>query len=330
MTAPPGPPLRIALAGAGAFGRKHLDALAAIKEADVVAVVSRRLHQARQVAAEYAVGYATTDLADVLSRSDIDAVILCTPTQLHAGQAIAALRAGKHVQVEIPLADSWADAERVAAVQRETGLICMAGHTRRFNPPHRWIRARIAAGDLRLRHLDVQTYFLRRSNLNVLGQPRSWTDHLLWHHAAHTVDLLRYQTGEEIVAASALQGPPHPELRIAMDMSVQLRTSGGTLCTLSLSFNHDGPQGSVFRYITDTGTYIARYDDLTTGHGALVDLSSAGVPANGVEGQDREFLAAITRGRPPESGIESVLPSYRVLAGLHEQLDPRATGTGRG
>jgi 2-hydroxy-4-carboxymuconate semialdehyde hemiacetal dehydrogenase len=329
MTAPPGPPLRIALAGAGAFGRKHLDALAAIKEADVVAVVSRRLHQARQVAAEYAVGYATTDLADVLSHSDIDAVILCTPTQLHAGQAIAALRAGKHVQVEIPLADSWADAERVAAVQRETGLICMAGHTRRFNPSHRWIRARIAAGDLRLRHLEVQTYFLRRSNLNVLGQPRSWTDHLLWHHAAHTVDLLRYQTGEEIVAASALQGPPHPELRIAMDMSVQLRTSGGTLCTLSLSFNHDGPQGSVFRYITNTGTYIARYDELTTGHGAPVDLSSAGVPANGIEGQDREFLAAITQGRQPESGIESVLPSYRVLASLHEQL-AQPSGSFRG
>ncbi len=198
----------------------------------------------------------------------------------------------------------------------------MAGHTRRFNPSHRWIRARITGGDLRLRQLDVQTYFLRRSNLNLLGQPRSWTDHLLWHHAAHTVDLLRYQTGEEIVAAHALQGPIHPELGIAMDLSVQLRTGGGALCTLSLSFNHDGPQGSVFRYITDKGTYIARYDELTTGYGEPVDLSAVRVPANGIEGQDREFIAAISQGRRPESDITSVLPSCRVLAGLHERLVP--------
>jgi 2-hydroxy-4-carboxymuconate semialdehyde hemiacetal dehydrogenase len=320
MTAPPGPPLRIALAGAGAFGRKHLDALAAINDARVAAVVSRRLDQARQVAAEYGVQLATTDLAEVLDRDDIDAVILCTPTPLHAEQAVAVLRAGKHVQVEIPLADSWADAQRIADVQRESGLICMVGHTRRFNPSHRWIRARIAGGDLRLRQLDVQTYFLRRSNLNLLGQPRSWTDHLLWHHAAHTVDLLRYQTGEEIVAAHALQGPVHPELGIAMDLSVHLRTSGGALCALSLSFNHDGPQGSAFRYITDKGTYVARYDELVTGHGEPVDLSAVRVPANGIEGQDREFIAAIARGRRPESDIASVLPSYRVLAGLHEQL----------
>jgi 2-hydroxy-4-carboxymuconate semialdehyde hemiacetal dehydrogenase len=314
-------PVRIALVGAGAFGIKHLDALSVIDDAVVGSVVSTPIEQAKEVAARYGATHAGTELDEVLARDDIDAVILASPTPLHAEQAVATLRAGKHVQVEIPLADSWAGAESVALAAEETGLVCMAGHTRRFNPSHRWVRGRIQAGELTLHHLEVQTYFLRRSNLNALGQPRSWTDNLLWHHAAHTVDLLRYQTGQEVVAGHVLAGPTHAELGIPMDMSIQLRTSGGTLCTLSLSFNNDGPFGSVFRYIGDTGTYLARYDDLVTGNDEPVDLSGVGVPGNGIEGQDREFVAAIRDGRAPESSVTSVLPSYRVLADLDAQLN---------
>jgi 2-hydroxy-4-carboxymuconate semialdehyde hemiacetal dehydrogenase len=314
-------PVRIALVGAGAFGIKHLDALSVIDDAVVGSVVSTPIEQAKEVAARYGATHAGTELDEVLARDDIDAVILASPTPLHAEQAVATLRAGKHVQVEIPLADSWAGAESVAVAAEETGLVCMAGHTRRFNPSHRWVRGRIQAGALTLQHLEVQTYFLRRSNLNALGQPRSWTDNLLWHHAAHTVDLLRYQTGQEVVAGHVLAGPTHAELGIPMDMSIQLRTSGGTLCTLSLSFNNDGPFGSVFRYIGDTGTYLARYDDLVTGNDEPVDLSGVGVPGNGIEGQDREFVAAIRDGRAPESSVTSVLPSYRVLADLDAQLN---------
>jgi 2-hydroxy-4-carboxymuconate semialdehyde hemiacetal dehydrogenase len=319
MTRTPGSP-RVALVGTGAFGIKHLDALAAIDGIDLAAVVTPNGDEARDVAERYGAKWAATDLSEILAHDAIDAVILCTPTPMHAEQAIAAMRAGKHVQVEIPLADSWADATGVARAQRETGRICMVGHTRRFNPSHRWIRARIQAGEFRLQHLDAQTFFLRRSNLNALNQPRTWTDHLLWHHAAHTVDLLRYQTGEDIVAAHAVQGPPHPELGIAMDMSIQLLTSGGTVCTLALSFNNDGPFGSVFRYIGDTGTYLARYDELSTGHEKPVDLSRTGVPSNGIEGQDREFIAAIRAGRQPESSVAAVLDSYRTLARLEQQL----------
>ena len=314
-------PVRIALVGAGAFGIKHLDALSVIDDAVVGSVVSTPIEQAKEVAARYGATHAGTELDEVLARDDIDAVILASPTPLHAEQAVATLRAGKHVQVEIPLADSWAGAESVALAAEETGLVCMAGHTRRFNPSHRWVRGRIQAGALTLQHLEVQTYFLRRSNLNALGQPRSWTDNLLWHHAAHTVDLLRYQTGQEVIAGHVLAGPTHAELGIPMDMSIQLRTSGGTLCTLSLSFNNDGPFGSVFRYIGDTGTYLARYDDLVTGNDEPVDLSGVGVPGNGIEGQDREFVAAIRDGRAPESSVTSVLPSYRVLADLDAQLN---------
>jgi 2-hydroxy-4-carboxymuconate semialdehyde hemiacetal dehydrogenase len=312
--------MRIAVAGAGAFGIKHLDGLAEIDGVTVTSIVSRRLEQAEEVARKYGADQATTDLGEVLARDDVDAVILCTPTQMHAAQAIETMRAGKHVQVEIPVADTWPDAQEVDRVQRETGLTCMVGHTRRFNPSHQWIHRRIAAGELSIQQMDVQTYFFRRKNLNALGEPRSWTDNLLWHHAAHTVDLFQYQTGEDVEIAHAVQGPLHPDLGIAMDMSIQLRTPAARVCTLSLSFNNDGPLGTFFRYICDNGTYIARYDDLVTGREEPVDVSKVDVSTNGIELQDREFVAAIREGREPNSSIASVLPCYRVLGELDTEL----------
>ena len=316
--------MRIALAGAGAFGIKHLDGLAKIDGVEVTSLVGRRLEPTREVAQRYGIGHVSTDLADSLERADVDAVILCTPTQLHAAQAIAALRAGKHVQVEIPVADSWSDAVEIDRVQRETGLVCMAGHTRRFNPSHQWVHQRIQAGELAIQQMDVQTYFFRRTNMNALGQPRSWTDHLLWHHAAHTVDLFGYQTGEEVTVANAVQGPVHPELGIAMDMSIQLRTTGAKICTLSLSFNNDGPLGSFFLYICDNGTFIARYDDLVDGYEHPVDVSKVDVSMNGIELQDREFVAAVAEGREPNASIAQVLGCYRVLGELDHQLGTEA------
>jgi 2-hydroxy-4-carboxymuconate semialdehyde hemiacetal dehydrogenase len=315
--------MRIAVAGAGAFGLKHLDGLQNIDGVEITSIVSRRIEQAREVAEKYGAGHATTDLDETLARDDVDAVILCTPTQLHAAQSIATLRAGKHVQVEIPLADSVADALAVDMAQRETGLVAMVGHTRRFNPSHQWVHNKIMAGELSIQQMDVQTYFFRRSNMNALGQPRSWTDHLLWHHAAHTVDLFQYQTGEDVVIANAVQGPIHPVLGIAMDMSIQLRTSGGKICTLSLSFNNDGPLGTFFRYICDNGTYLARYDDLLTGKDEPVDVSHVAVSMNGIELQDREFVAAINEGREPNPSVAGVLDCYRVLDALARQLEPQ-------
>ena len=312
--------MRIALAGAGAFGIKHLDGLRNIDGVSITSIVSRRLEQAQEVAEKYGAPHATTELDEALARDDVDAVILCTPTQLHASQSIAAMRAGKHVQVEIPLADSWSDALAVQRVQQETGLVAMVGHTRRFNPSHQWIHRRIVDGELAIQQMDVQTYFFRRTNMNALGQPRSWTDHLLWHHAAHTVDLFQYQTGERVTIANAVQGPIHPDLGIAMDMSIQLRTETGRICTLSLSFNNDGPLGTFFRYICDNGTYIARYDDLVDGKEVPIDVSDVDVSTNGIELQDREFVAAISEGREPNSSVAQVLDCYRVLGELEQQL----------
>ncbi len=312
--------MRIALAGAGAFGIKHLDGLSNIDGVEVTSIVSRRLDQAQEVAVKYGVGHATTDLDEALARDDVDAVILCTPTQMHAAQTIAAMRAGKHVEVEIPLSDSWADANEVLRVQEETGLVCMVGHTRRFNPSQQWVHNKIVGGELAIQQMDVQTYFFRRTNMNALGEPRSWTDHLLWHHAAHTVDLFQYQTGEKVVIANAVEGPIHPELGIAMDMSIQLKSQGGKICTLSLSFNNDGPLGTFFRYICDNGTYIARYDDLFDGKEEPIDVSKVAVAMDGIELQDREFISAIRDGREPNSSVAGVLDCYRVLDEMEQQL----------
>jgi len=315
-----GKPIKVALAGAGAFGIKHLDAIKLIDGVEVVSLVGRELAKTQEVAGKYGIGHVATDLADSLALKEVDAVILCTPTQLHAAQALQCLKAGKHVQVEIPLADSLKDAEAVAALQKQTGLVAMCGHTRRFNPSHQWVHKRIMAGEFAIQQMDVQTYFFRRTNMNALGQPRSWTDHLLWHHAAHTVDLFAYQARSPVVKANAVQGPIHPVLGIAMDMSIQLKAANDAICTLSLSFNNEGPLGTFFRYIGDTGTYIARYDDLFNGKDEKIDVSKVDVSTNGIELQDREFFAAIREGREPNASVAQVLPCYEVLHQLEQQL----------
>ena len=313
--------VRIALVGTGAFGIKHLDGLKNIDNAEVTFVVGSSQAKAQVVADQYGIPNAVGSLDEALASDQVDAVILCTPTQMHASQTLACLKAGKHVQVEIPLADALGDAEEVLALQQATGLVAMVGHTRRFNPSHQYLHNKISAGELNIQQMDVQTYFFRRKNINAKGEPRSWTDHLLWHHAAHTVDLFRYQAGAPIVKANAVQGPIHPELGIALDMSIQLQAANGAICTLSLSFNNDGPLGTFFRYICDNGTYIARYDDLVTGKEEPVDLTGVTVSDNGIELQDREFVAAILEGREPNSSVQSVIDCYRTLQALEDQLN---------
>ena len=313
--------IKVALAGAGAFGIKHLDGIKNIDGVEVISLISRDLEKTKEVAAKYGIGHVTTDLAESLALKELDAVILCTPTQMHAEQTLACLKAGKHVQVEIPLADSLAGAKAVVEEQKKTGLVAMCGHTRRFNPSHQYVHNEITAGRFNIQQMDVQTYFFRRTNTNALGQARSWTDHLLWHHAAHTVDLFAYQCGSPIVQANAIQGPIHPALGIAMDMSIQLKAANGAICTLSLSFNNDGPLGTYFRYIGDTATYLARYDDLFTGKEEKIDVSKVAVSMNGIELQDREFFAAIKEGREPNSSVSKVFACYEVLHQLEQQLN---------
>lgn len=314
--------MKLCVAGAyGAFGIKHLDAIAAIDGVSVTSVVGHNAERINALANERGIGHASTDLAEALARDDVDGVILATPTQMHAAQAIECMQAGKHVMVEIPMADNLADSQRLVAVQAETGLVAMAGHTRRFNPSHQYIHNKIIAGELKIQQMDVQTYFFRRTNTNAKGQARSWTDHLLWHHACHTVDLFQYQTGQEAKQIQAMQGPVHGDLGIAMDMSIGMKVANGALCTLSLSFNNDGPFGTFFRYICDNGTYLARYDELYDGNEQPIDLSNVAVSMNGIELQDREFIDAIREGREPNSSVAQVLSAMNSLDRIEQYLN---------
>ena len=312
--------MKICVAGQGAFGMKHIEAIRNIPGVEVATLAGGSPDSTREVAAKFGIPHWSTDLGECLAQPGIEAAILATPTQMHAKQAVQCLRAGKHVQVEIPMADSAADAEMIVKVQKETGLVAMAGHTRRFNPSHQWVHKKIVAGELKVLQMDVQTYFFRRTNMNALGKPRSWTDHLLWHHACHTVDLFAYQTGQSVSSCYALQGPYHPELKIAMDMTIGMKVPSGAICTLSLSFNNDGPLGTFFRYICDNGTYIARYDELVDGKNNPIDVSKVDVSMNGIELQDREFFAAIAEQREPNASVQQALDAMRVLGTLEDQL----------
>lgn len=312
--------MKICLAGGGAFGKKHLDALKLIDGVEIASIVGRRLEPTQELAAAYGAAHASTDLSEALAMPDIDAVILATPTNMHARQGLAAMEAGKHVLIEIPMADNLADSEALVAKQKETGLVAMAGHVRRFNPSHQYVHNLITAGELSVQQMDVQTYFFRRKNISADGSPRSWTDHLLWHHACHTIDLFMYQTGEMVTEVHGVQGPHHPELGIAMDMAIIMKTASGKLCTLSLSFNNNGPLGSYFRYICDNNTYLARYDDLYDGHENQIDVSKVDVSTNGIELIDREFIAAIREGREPNSSLAQCLPAMQVMDIIERQF----------
>ena len=321
--------MKICVAGQAAFGVKHLEAIAKIDGIEVVTLAGGNPAGTEDVAKKFGIPHWTSDLGESLKQPGVEAVILATPTQMHAKQAEQCMRAGKHVQIEIPMADSLVDSERILKVQQETGLIAMAGHTRRFNPSHQWVHKRIKAGELKVQQMNVQTYFFRRTNMNAAGKPRSWTDHLLWHHACHTVDLFQYQTGERVSQCHALQGPMHPELRIAMDMSIGMKTPSGAICTLSLSFNNKGPQGTFFRYICDNGTYVAYYDDLVDGDQKPVDLSKVDVSMNGIELQDREFFAAIREKREPNSSVAQCLAAMETLDRLEKSMQDHSSSATR-
>ena len=321
--------MKVGVAGQGAFGVKHLEALANIPGIEVITLTGGNQTATAEVAKRFKIPHWTGDLGESLKQPGLEAMILVTPTGMHANQGVQCMRAGTHVQIEIPIADSLADSKRLVDVQKETGVVCMGGHTRRFNPSHQFVHKKIKSGELKIQQMNVQTYFFRRTNMNAAGQPRSWTDHLLWHHACHTVDLFQYQTGELVSDCYAVQGPMHPELKIAMDLGIVMKVPSGTICTLSLSFNNKGPQGTFFRYICDNGTFVAHYDDLVDGEQKKIDLAHVDVSMNGIELQDREFFAAIKEKREPNASVQQCYTAMQVLDRLDQILHSSTKSSAR-
>lgn len=312
--------LKLCVVGEGAFGCKHLAALKNIEDVEVSWLIGGVESETKTVAQSHKIPHWSCDLNAALQCKEVDGVILATPTPLHASQAKQVMLSGKHVLIEIPMADNLTDSIELVEIQKQVGVIAMAGHVRRFNPSHQWIHNKIKLGELKIQQLEVQTYFFRRENISANGKPRSWVDNLLWHHACHTVDLFHYQTNQSIDKCYALQGPKHEKLGIPMDMSIGLKASDGAICNLSLSFNNDGPIGTNFRYICDKGTYVARYDDLIDGNGETVNLNGIAISNNGIELIDLEFIQAIKTGIEPNASLAQCLETMKTLDRLEQTL----------
>lgn len=308
--------MKICLAGTGAMGATHAKALAKIGGVEIVSVASRTEEGGAKFAAEHGISFHSTSLEACLDRPGVEAVILTTPSAQHCEQTLLALGRGMHVQVEIPMSLNLPDAEKMAAAARRAGRVCMVTHTRRFSSPHREIRRRIQEGRFHLHHMVVETYFFRRTNLNMHGEARSWVDSLLWHHACHSVDLAYWVTGDANWNVWGQKGPDHPALGIPMDLTVAMKSARGPIFTMAMSFNNKGPFGGFYRYIGEEDTYKVFRDTMTDGEGREVALD--GILA--FDRQDVEFVSAIREGRQPESSAESCVPTMALLDGIERAM----------
>jgi 2-hydroxy-4-carboxymuconate semialdehyde hemiacetal dehydrogenase len=302
--------MKICLAGTGAMGEIHVKALKKIDDVQVVSVAGRTDAGVKEFAAKWNIPHSSTNLEECIDRPGIDAVILTTPSDQHHDQTVLALRKGKHVQVEIPMALNLADSEHMLDEARKAGRTLMVTHTRRFANPHREIHRRIREGTFHLHHMVVETYFFRRTNLNMHGQPRSWVDNLLWHHGCHSVDLAHWILDEPHWDVWGQKGPDHSELKIPMDLTVAMKSKKGPLFTMAMSFNNKGPFGGFYRYIGEEDTYKVYRDSMTDSEGNEVPFEDT---TAAFDRQDIEFVGAIREGREPESSAASVVPTMALL-----------------
>ena len=310
--------LTLTFVGYGSIAAAHARALRELGGVRLESVVGRRPEPTEAFAREWGFAHWTLSLEEALARPGVDVVIITSPSDQHAAQAAQALAAGKHALVEIPLAMSLLDAERVTALAERSGLRLMVAHTQRFFPALIELRQRIEVAELHPRHLDCRWFFLRRANVNWEGRQRSWTDNLLWHHACHVVDAALWLLGatERATTVKALgqAGPPHAELGIPLDLDLLLRV-GEVPVNIAMSYNSPW---SLHDYLVIGEEATLRFEDgrLVGKEGAVL----APADAHPIREQDREFLAAVREGREPSVSGRSVLPAMRALQTVQDSL----------
>jgi 2-hydroxy-4-carboxymuconate semialdehyde hemiacetal dehydrogenase len=311
--------MKLCLVGEGAQAETHMQALAAIDGVEVVTVAGGIEADLQTFANKWNIPHFSVDFETCLKQPGIEAVINTGPSQLHFAQTLMAIEHGKHVLLEIPLALNWEDAEKLVQLEQSSGLTCMVCHTRHYNAPLRELKTQVQNGDLHLHHIICQTYFFRRVNLNRFGQPRTWKDDLLWHHACHAVDMIAWLLDDNDMRVWGQVGPNHPELDIPMDLTVAMKsTKTGAIATIAHSFNNHGVIQVPIRFIGEEATYLFESGTLRDHEGN--ELSKCTMQ-DAVVMQNTEFFNAINEGRSPETSFGNSLASMRMLHEIQGIVD---------
>ena len=309
--------MRLCLVGYGSIARSHMRALQG-EDVDLAWVVGRLAEPTEEFAREYGFAHHTTDLATALDDPSVDAVLITSPSDIHAAQTEMALRAGKHVLCEIPLAMRLDDVDRLIALADQMDRRLMVCHTQRYHPSMIVARERIASGLVRPHHLIGRFMFLRRENVNWVGRRRSWTDNLLWHHGCHAVDTALWLLGATEVEVSGHLALPGKHLGIPMDLAIVMRTPQDQIINIAMSYNTHIPQHD-YLIIGEDETLLATLRELrnqsTTLYAQREDAPDA------IATQDREFLAAVREGREPAVSGRAVRPAMAALQKAQDQFD---------
>lgn len=312
--------MNICLVGYGSIARSHMAALAE-EPVTFHTVMGRLAESTAAFAAEYGFRRQTTDLDEALADPEIDAVLITSPSDIHAEQAEKALRAGKHALVEIPLALNLAEADALDRLAREQQRCLMVCHTQRYYPPLVEARRMVSEGRLHVHHVSVRYGFLRRENVNWKGRRRSWTDNLLWHHGCHAVDTAMWLVGATEATVTSQVALPSHHLNIPLDLDILARTSHDQLIAVSMSYNTK-MQFNEYLLIGEETTLMATPGRLTSPEGVIFEApSESGPGSSSIRDQDREFLAAIREGRTPAISAGAVRPAMAVLQATQDQFN---------
>jgi len=324
-------PLRVALVGLGYWGPNLVRVLHELREADVQVICDLDEKRLQRIATRYPAIHRTTSFDELLAAPDIDAVVIATPVATHAALSSAALRAGKHVFVEKPIAASSVAARDLVNLAVESRLTLMTGHTFVYSPPVNFVRDLIRSGELG----DI--YFISTSRVNLgLHQPDV---SVVWDLGPHDFSILQYWLEETPSRVSAVgRGcilPDTPDVAF-----ISLQYPGGTVAHVELSWLapsklrrttivgsekmvvYDDTSNEPIR-VYDSGVSIP--DPTTYGEYRLTyrsgDIVSPRVdPAEPLALELADFCAAVLDGRPPRSSNELAIGVVRTIEAVEQSL----------